>query len=142
MGGRAPPVEQAGRGEQKAPVHTDAVRLAAAEVAVIQSSRASSATACLRALAAGDDQRVERGGRITQGAVRRDREATGALDRPAITAERADLIATLAGGSPFVAGLDQLVGAGEDLERARHVEALHAGVEKDRDLARFRSASH
>jgi cell division septum initiation protein DivIVA len=131
VGGGAAPVEQPGAGEQEgagadgggAPGGGGGAGDPVDERAVVDRVAVPGA--------AGDDQRVDRLGRAAEAGVRDDAEAAGGWQRPAVAAEHADLVAALAA----TGGFDQLLCAGEHLERARDVEALHAWVGDDRDVS-------
>ena len=66
MRGRAPPVQQAGRGKQERSVHTEATRRVVCARAAIHSIRRGRAHACVRPGAAGNEQRVDPRGRVAE----------------------------------------------------------------------------
>ena len=86
----------------------------------------------------GDDQRVDWRRPARELVVRDQAEAAGGLQRLAAAAEHAHVVAALAAGGR----LDQLLGAGEDLERPGHIEALHARIDDDHDQTAVGDTSH
>ena len=121
-----------------APVHTEAVRLALRDARAIQSISSASAAAstwpeppATISVSIG----VAALGRLR---MRDDGRGRWTWQRLAVAAEHAHVVAALAARG----GLDQLLGAGEHLERAGDVEALHARVGDDRDRAAVAGVRH
>ena len=85
----------------------------------------------LTARAAGHDQRVDLTRRGAQASIWRQRQAARAAQRLAVAAHDRDLVAA----SAAQPGANQLLGAGEDLQRTGRVEALHARIDDDHDLS-------
>ena len=94
------------------------------------------------AAAAGDDQGVERRGDVLEAACRGDRETAGCA-REGVAAHERDLVARR-GATAFLAGAirDRPVGAGEDLQRPRDVQALDTRIHQDRHSAGIEDGIH
>jgi F0F1-type ATP synthase membrane subunit b/b' len=126
VGGGAAAVEQAGGGEQEGAGADGCCASGASRGSGDPAQQRLVAHGGARAVAAGDDQRVDGARRLRERPVGDERETARGAHGGAVDAERADLVAV---------GVEQPPGAGEDLDGAADVEALHTWKEQDHDLA-------